>query len=188
MKHVWNEENIRAELKKLDKKTGLHGADIDIKFIEAYFTLGYFSAKKDEKMLFGFSNKFFQNDDFPYEMALDVIRHEYAHYMDYELYGGYGHSYTWKKCCSEVGANPFRLYDERLSSYYREKRKVQKKLDTIFEQYTEGEVIQHPVFGKGVISGVTGDGSSKILTVNFEKAGVKKLGVKWVNDNCGRSL
>ena len=39
---IWNEEMIRAELKRLDRKTGLNGAKLPIKFTHSKHTLGCF--------------------------------------------------------------------------------------------------------------------------------------------------
>lgn len=44
---AWNEEMIRAEMKRLDRKTGLNGAKLPIKFTHAKHTLGCFHADED---------------------------------------------------------------------------------------------------------------------------------------------
>lgn len=43
MEQIFDEKMIRAELRRLDMKTGLHAADLPIKFGKARCTLGRFS-------------------------------------------------------------------------------------------------------------------------------------------------
>lgn len=90
---VWDEERIREEFKKLDSITGLHGADLPITFGKAKHTLGCFYIdtinKKPKK--FHFSLFYFGNPKWSEASALDVIRHEYAHYMDYMFNGNSSH-------------------------------------------------------------------------------------------------
>lgn len=77
MKTIWTEAAIRAEMTKLDKKTGLKGAELHISFNNAKCILGvYYSTNGGS---FKFSNYYFQDTKWPIESALDVIRHEYAH-------------------------------------------------------------------------------------------------------------
>lgn len=78
MKEVWSETSIHAEFAKLDKRTGLKGAELPISFNNARCTFGLYDSTDGES--FKFSNYYFQNPDCPIESALDVIRHEYAHH------------------------------------------------------------------------------------------------------------
>ena len=39
---IWPEERIREELRRLDRKTGLHGAELPIEFYEGKSYLGWF--------------------------------------------------------------------------------------------------------------------------------------------------
>ena len=96
---IWNEEEIRKELRRMDQLTGLSGATLPIRFNEAWATLGSYRLIGRKAGGFCFSNRYLQDPDFTPEEALDTIRHEYAHYMDYELYGNTGHGRTWKACC-----------------------------------------------------------------------------------------
>ena len=100
---IWNEEMIRAELKRLDRKTGLNGAKLPIKFTHSKHTLGCFYPEKDN-MRFDFSLYYLSDDSFPEEEALDLIRHEYAHFANFCLYHGTGHDRMWRKCCSDAGS------------------------------------------------------------------------------------
>ena len=136
MNVIWNEARVRDELKCLDRKTGLCGADIPIVFNNAKRTLGSFSTHNGKAKQFCFSNHYFQNQDFPVEEAIDTIRHEYAHYMDFVLNGKLGHSTSWKQCCIRIGALPIRLYSEDRADYHRKKHEKERqenaKLSTAF--------------------------------------------------------
>lgn len=67
---TWNEEMIRKELERLDRKTGLNGAKLPIKFTHAKHTLGCFYADKDN-MRFDFSLYYLADDSFPQEEAME---------------------------------------------------------------------------------------------------------------------
>lgn len=131
-----------------------------------------------------FSNYYFQNTDFPVEEAVDTIRHEYAHYMDFVINGKLGHSTSWKQCCIRIGALPTRLYSETRANYHRLKHEKDRQAEYKLEQFSLGTVIDHPRFGRGVILAVTGDGVSRVLQVEFSEYGQKMLGASWVLSNC----
>lgn len=180
---IWNEARIRAEFARLDKLTGLNGAALPITFSRAQHTLGMFSWE-GEKMSFRFSNYWFQNPDWPEESALDVIRHEYAHYMDHVVYGGVGHKKTWRMCCLKVGAMPSRLYNEELNRHYVKQHQEEAALSQKYNVYREGQPVLHPKFGEGVITAIEGEGVSRVVVVEFEMAGRKRLGIQWLDENC----
>jgi Uncharacterized protein conserved in bacteria len=50
--------------------------------------------------------------------------------------------------------------------------------------YEPGMTLKHPAFGTGTITAVTGQGNSRILDVEFQGVGLKRLGVMWVEKNC----
>ncbi len=179
---IWSEEAIRAELGRLDAKTGLHGASLPISFGNAMTVLGMYFSR--EGGAFRFSNRYFQNPDWPRELALDVIRHEYAHYMDDKLYGGAGHGTTWKMCCARVGAAPVRLYNRTWETYYHQKHETQRALSDRLGGYAPGDVIVHPQCGEGVIESLTGEGASRFAVVSFPGAGKKTLSLAWVDAHC----
>ena len=184
MKQVWTEERIRDELAKLDKITGLHGKVLPIIFNNRKRTLGMFSSQDNGK--FFFSNHYFQDENWPAELAVETIRHEYAHYMDYELYGNLGHGPTWKACCTKVGIAASRLYNPKKEEYYHEKEaKEQAKLN-IIESFAYGDIITHPRFGKGMIRGFIGKESDKIAVVDFDNIGIKRMSLLWIDEHCGR--
>lgn len=112
-KIIWSEDRIRAEIARLDRKTGGNGASLPITFSNAKHTLGQFGIidpKGAALMYFRFSHHWFQKPDWPEELALDTIRHEYAHYLNWIRFHGKGHDGTWKQCCRMVGARTERLY------------------------------------------------------------------------------
>ena len=138
MKTEWSETAIRKELARLDEKTGLHGARLPISFSRAYTIIGQFSARGEGE--FRFSTVYFRDPTWPVEEALNVIRHEYAHYMDYALYDGAGHGSTWKKCCTMIGAVPQRCYSSRVARLLKEKHDEEAKLSQLCDAYHVGDV------------------------------------------------
>ena len=184
MKNKWTESAIREEISKLDKKTGLHGARLPISFNNARCALGMYSPADGGS--FKFSNYYYQDPNWPIEEALDTIRHEYAHYMDYVLYNHCAHGSTWKHCCTIVGAMPIRCYNEKRADYYRQKHLKEESLSKRYDEYYIGDIILHPKYGKGVIKDVQGESISRIITVEFTSVGEKVLGLSWVDTNCNR--
>ena len=184
MKMIWNEETIRAELRRLDGITGLHGAELPITFGNARSTLGCFhSDSNGDEMRFYFSNFWFKKPDWPDASALDVIRHEYAHYMDWMLYGHCSHGPTWKACCVQVGAVPSRLYSEETNAFYQKKEAQEQALAQTLEAYGVGSRVVHPTFGTGVIQALESSGTSQIASIAFD-AGTKRFPLAWVHQHC----
>lgn len=184
MNAICTEARIREELKRLDQKTGLCGADVPIVFNNVKRTLGSFSAHNGKAKRFYFSNHYFQNQDFPVEEAIDTIRHEYAHYMDFVINGNLGHSTSWKQCCIRVGALPIRLYSEDRADHHRKKHEKERQENMKLAQFSLGTIIEHPRFGHGVVLSSTGTDSSRILHVDFSTVGQKALSASWVLNNC----
>lgn len=186
MEPIFDEEMIRAELRRLDTITGLHAADLPIKFGRAKSTLGKFSYPSDDKLEFYFSNYYFQSPNHPLEEKLDTIRHEYAHYMDYMLNGSSSHGPSWKRCCSIVGAFPTRCFSKQRSDSFLAKHEREREMSQKYNCYETGVGIVHPVFGGGRIVEITGEGISRIASVSFEGVGMKKIAVSWIDSNCKR--
>ena len=46
--------------------------------------------------------------------------------------------------------------------------------------------VLHNRFGEGIIVDIIGDGVSRIAAVSFEKIGIKKLAVSWIDSHCQR--
>ena len=183
---IWDEEAIRQELERLDKITGLHGSSLPITFGKARYQLGSFhvNPQKKEPKKFHFSLFYYGNPEWSKESALDTIRHEYAHYMDYMLYGNGGHGPTWKMCCRKIGANPSRCYSEKMEAIYRKKEERQKEISVQVERFQPGKKIKHPKFGIGVIRTIKGPAERRILEVEFPQHDIRRLGAAWVNENC----
>ena len=54
---------------------------------------------------------------------------------------------------------------------------VAQSLNSAFEC---GETICHPRFGEGIIISATGSGNTRILEIEFKKAGIKKISEAWL--------
>lgn len=175
---------IREELTRLDRITGLNGSTLPISFNNSKGRLACYSILKGLPGEFIFSDYYFKSVKFSTEEALDTIRHEYAHYMDRVLYGGTGHSNTWKKCCSDVGAVAMRTYSGKLNDYYISKIGKEAELSKKCEVYKIGTILKHPFFGIGKIIAIEGKSPNKCLEVDFEKAGIKKIISTWALVNC----
>lgn len=184
---IWTEELIKKELKRLDdlvyKKKGivLEGATIPIKFNNRKSCLGYFDYGKSD-FEFGFSRMFFDDPQFPEGSALDVIRHEYALYYAYAIYGTMRHDKFWRTACSVVGASPNRLHTKEFDDY---KRRIEEKEGQIYDNYLEtGAKIVHKKYGNGVICEVKNYSNLAVETVLFDSGIIKKLDEAWILNNC----
>lgn len=185
---IWSEERIREELARLDRLTRLQGAENRIIFNNAKNVLGQFRVTAGKQLVFIFSGYWFQNPEWPPECALDVIRHEYAHYMDFVLYGNFSHGRSWKECCIRVGAHPVRLYDEEIDARFRKLHRQEDALMKRMDVYHTGMWISHPKFGPGQIRQLEGEGLLRYAQVQFAKAGLRRLDLKWVEANCKRLI
>lgn len=190
-KVIWSEDRIRAEIIRLDKKTGLEGAKLPILFSNTKRTLGQFFPPRPDAgapMFFRFSHHWFQNPDWCEEMAVDTIRHEYAHYMDWMLNSICGHGPTWMACCRKIGAMPERLYrdsdNERIKQQHREEAEKAAALQHAVETFGPGRVIRHPRFGEGCIRALTGPATNMRADVFFESSGMHTLSLNWLAANC----
>lgn len=182
----WTEADIRKELARLDAKTGLNGAMLPISFRNAKCIRGQYCSSNGGS--FWFSNYYYQNSEWPVEEAINTIRHEYAHYMDYLLYGNLGHRSFWKQCCGGIGALPIRCYNEKRAQYYQKRHAEEIKLFALYDTYAVGSGIVHPRYGIGVIEENVGESTNRYITVNFRGDGYKKLGLAWVDKNCKKSM
>lgn len=187
---IWSEYRIREEMKRLDRITGLEGATLPISFGNARNTLGFFSLVNNKSGRFRFSRVYFEDPSWPQENALDVIRHEYAHYMDFELNGTVGHGITWKMCCIKVGAMPRRIYNDQGDRYRKEKLRQEKlemkKKFSGASEFTVGTEVKHPSFGKGKLMKILEKENRKLAEFSFEGANIRILDLNWVAQNCKR--
>ena len=186
MKTNWTEERIREELRKLDEKTGLHGADLPISFTNSYSILACFVSGVEES--FRFSNKYLKNDEFPDIEVEYLIRHEYAHYMSWTRYGeeGRGHGAFWKKCCSEIGAYCIRCHNKQREEYHQMKCEQRDLINSQLDNYHLGSKINHPKYGYGTIQTIIGEGTNRSAEISFASVGSKTLGLQWIDSNCSR--
>lgn len=181
---LWTKEKIREEMIRLDRITNLKGSELPVTFNKAKRTLGsfnYISHNGTEEMYFKFSHQFYQDPEVPDYLKIDVIRHEYAHYMDLILFGNFSHGVTWKYCCGEVGAMPVRFADvQRI----KRKERDRKKLLLHYDEYSPGSIIIHPKFGYGIIENISGEGVGRRVEVKFVDGSRKILSLQWVDNNC----
>ena len=182
---IWPEERIREELRRLDRKTGLHGAELPIEFYEGKSYLGWFYPLPT--MRFRFSVTYIDDPHWTEQSALDLIRHEYAHYMNWMRSGNASsHGKEWKACCSEIGGRPVRCFRPEVEEGYRKRNISEAILVLRYGAYEVGKSIVHPSFGRGMIVAAAGEGPSRIIDVKFPAVGLKRLGVAWVDKNCSR--
>lgn len=180
----WTEEDFRKELRRLDqhvrktKGIELVGAELDITFSErAKCRLGAYYYNENK---FNFSLLFF-NSDVPESCAIDVIRHEYAHYYTHVVFGKRGHGAHFKAACRIVGANPSTYYSEKFESFARQK---EERDAIVYESIAVvGQNVVHPAFGKGTVLKVDGKKTTALLTVDFGATGKKIIDERWLSSN-----
>ena len=202
---------IQALYAELDKKFHLNGAGIPISIGFDKDLLGsYTQAGNGKKEHFHFSLYFVgYSVEHPLskEDRLDLYKHEYAHYMqyNYEIPKQYEwqpgiHGSAWKYCCSLVGAAPTPYYkageallkhdyDKALKNpihdkaiplrdNYRRERKYQESKNSIVH-YEIGEIIKHPKFGEGCIEHIEQLSGSVRLHIRFGEE-MKVIDQKWL--------
>ena len=202
---------IKALYKELDRKFQLHGADIPITFgLERDLLGSYTQAGTGEEEHFHFSLLFAGyagEHPLTAEDRMDLYRHEYAHYMQYNMkipkeytWQPGIHGSAWKYCCSLVGAVPTSYYragealmkqdyDKVLKNpihdktvtmrdnYRREQEYKRAKNETI--HYELGEEVKHPKFGRGCVEQIEQIPGSVRLHIRFGED-VKKIDQKWL--------
>ena len=180
----WTEEDFRKELRKIDhhvmktKGIALAGAELDIEFSKrARHTLGqYYPVIKK----FRFSLPFF-NSDVPEACAIDVIRHEYAHYYNDVVFGiSRGHGAQFKATCRIVGANPSTYYSKTFEAEARNREEKEKQ---VYESAVKtGQQITHPTFGKGIVKSVDSKKETALITIDFGKFGLRVIDEVWLKN------
>lgn len=202
---------VRALYAELDKKFHLNGSNIPITFGFDKELLGSYTREGNgKKEHFHFSLYFTgYSVDHPLsrEDRLDLYKHEYAHYMqynyripkEYEWQPGI-HGSAWKYCCSLVGAAPTPYYkagkallehnyDKVLKNpihdktipmrdTYRREQKYQQNKNSVV-QYKVGEEVKHPKFGAGIIEKIEQLPGSVRLHIRFGNE-VKMIDQKWL--------
>ncbi len=202
---------IRALYRELDKKFHLRGANIPITFGFESDSLGsYNQTGHGQKEHFHFSLLFIGyavKNPLSKEEREDLYKHEYAHYMQYNMtiprqyqWQPGIHGSAWKYCCSLVGAAPTPYYkagealmnhnyDKLLKNPIHDKtvtirdqhRREQeyKKTQNVIIKYETGEKIKHPKFGEGIIEKIEKQTGSVTLHIRFGDA-VKVIDQKWL--------
>lgn len=202
---------IRALYAEFDKRFHLNGANIPIDFGFDKDLLGsYTQAVNGKKEHFHFSLYFVGyslEHPLSKEDRLDLYKHEYAHYMQYnytipkqyEWQPGI-HGSAWKYCCSLVGAAPTPYYKagEALMKHnydkvlknpihdktvplrdtYRREQQYQKDKNSVV-QYKLGETVIHPKFGVGCIQNIEQVPGSVRLHIRFGND-LKIIDQKWL--------
>lgn len=183
----WSKDAIRQEIGRLDQRTGLNGSDITVCLYDEREPLGCFTFIDPVRMTFGFSSTRFEDPKFTEAEALDVIRHEYAHYMEYRLYGeSTDHGPNWKACCRKIGARPQNFYTQEWKDLARTRDKAAQERNRL-DGFSVGKKISHPSFGEGVVEGVQRTASMTLITVAFPGC-TKVLDVNWARQNCRYTL
>lgn len=179
----WPRERILEEIRCLDAKTGLNGAKVTIRLYADAEPMGCFTFIDPIRMTFGFSSTRFEEPGFTDMEALDIIRHEYAHFMEYMIYGiSSDHGEQWKDCCRKIGARPEKLYTEAFKQDARrkERERIQR---TRIDGYKIGRQISHPTFGEGIVERIDRMNDITILTIRFGET-VKRFDIDWVRKHC----
>ncbi len=203
---------IRALYAKFDRQFHLNSGSIPITFGFDTDTLGSYTQESfntDEEFHFSllFIGRSLPNP-LSKEDRLDLYKHEYAHYMQYNMpiprehnwqHGTHGSA--WKYCCSLVGAAPTEIYKAGegkiehdydkvlnnrpindkyyvLKDNYRRKQQEQKARDGVV-RFIIGEIVNHPKYGSGEIVEINEQPGSVRLEVQFGED-VKTINQKWL--------
>lgn len=181
--HIWTEERIRGELQRLDGITGLNGAELPIEFSYKSSALGmFYSDARGGQNKFEFSRVYLEDPYLPEEVALDTIRHEYAHYADWIIYRNIGHGPTWKKCCGDINTPAIRLYKPATAEHYRNMHRRSEERTRTCSAYTEGMTVVHEKYGTGTIRSVRDVKEDRMLEVVFEDGSIRTLSARWLHD------
>ena len=202
---------IQNLYEEMDRKLHLNGAKVPITFGYDTDTLGSYTRRSaHEKEHFHFSLLFIAygvKNPLSKEDRIDLFKHEYAHYMQYNMqipekykWQAGTHGSAWKYCCSLIGAAPTPYYkageglikhdyDKVLKkkitdksipirdTYSREQEYRKKKNSTV--KFNINDDINHPKFGKGTIEHIEQLEGSVRLHVRFGED-LKKIDQKWL--------
>lgn len=202
---------IHALYAELDKKYHLSGAKVPITFgFEPDLLGSYTRAGNGKKEHFHFSLLFVGysvENPLSKEDRIDLYKHEYAHYMQYNMnipkqyeWQPGIHGSAWKYCCSLIGAAPTPYYKAGeallkqdydkvlknpihdkmvpLRDTYRREREYQESKNRIV-QYQVGEKVHHPKFGEGCVEKVEQLSGSVRLHIRFKEE-LKLIDQKWL--------
>ena len=184
---IWTKEMIQAELQRLDGITGLKGAQLPIELKAQRGVLGSFRhTKAGVPLQFVFSTYYLDDPEFSRSQAYDLIRHEYAHYMDLALNGAErsgGHGEGWKQCCREIGAAPGKYYNHDLNAVQLRHEKDHDKVARYMKLVEPGIRLRHPAFGEGVLLYTEEMQGDQRMVIRFNGES-KSLNARWVFANC----
>ena len=203
---------IRTLYAKFDRQFQLNSASVPITFGLDTDTLGSYtqaSINTDEEFHFSllFIGRSIPNP-LSKEDRIDLYKHEYAHYMQYNMpipreytwqYGTHGSA--WKYCCSLIGAAPTPNYKAGegtmqhdydkvlknnlindqyfdLKDNYRRKREEQKARDSVV-RFAEGQEVKHPKYGRGTIVEIKEQTGAVRLCIRFGEE-IKTIDQKWM--------
>lgn len=197
---------------ELDRKLHLNGAKVPITFGYDTDTLGSYTRRSaHEKEHFHFSLLFIAygvKNPLSKEDRIDLFKHEYAHYMQYNMqipekykWQAGTHGSAWKYCCSLIGAAPTPYYKagEALMNHdydkvlknrihdksvpvrdtYQQLKTAQKKKDEVV-QYKLGDAVTHPKFGHGIVEKINQRSGGVHLHIRFDGE-VKCIDQKWLS-------
>ena len=122
----WTVEDIRGVLRTLDAKTGMDSASLCINLCKSLgndgLILGYYHPSDNNRnRQFSFSLQYFNNERFPDLAAVDVIRHEFCHFIvdALNLHTVFNdkdnHGIAWKTVCGLLNTDQRGTY--RLSRF-----------------------------------------------------------------------
>lgn len=181
----WTLEMIRTEIERLDKMTGLRGADIPCVFNSRMPYLGRFCmgapGAQEADMRFEFNPSFFRDTSGRVGAEVskaDTVAHEYAHYyslMKYNYRGGHGR--PWKRACSIIGCHPSSYEDKQVM------QELEKRSAPYTSKFKVGASIKHPVFGSGKILKISTYHDTAVLLVSFDNDACRKIDELWLLRN-----
>lgn len=120
------ERLIRDEMHRLDSLTGISTDESPVFLTDSYNLVGTYSPFTYPDC-FSFSKKFFSDENINTETLLYIVRHEYAHCMNFRIYGQRGHGWWFKHCCEIIDCYP----DEEIYDFLRKKTQLYIKADKI---------------------------------------------------------
>lgn len=202
---------IQNLYKELDRKFHLNGAKVPVTFGFETDSLGFYTRRgshEDEHFHFSlFFVAYGVKNPLSKEDRIDLFKHEYAHYMQYNMqipekykWQAGTHGSAWKYCCSLIGAAPTPYYKagEALMDYnydnvlknrihdktvpirdtYQRLQKAQKEKDEVV-QYKIGDSVTHPKFGNGIVEKINPRSGGVHLHIRFNED-VKCIDQKWL--------
>ena len=118
------EQFIRNEMNRLDSVTGISTAKSPVFLTDSFNLVGTYSPLTHPDC-FSFSRKFFSDNEIDTQILLYIVRHEYAHCMNFRIYDQRGHGWWFKHCCEQIDCYP----DEEIYDFLREKTQSYIKAD-----------------------------------------------------------